>query len=61
MKIFLYIQAATSCLMAIVHGIAKLLGSNLGNEHFLHPYTVMIVCMSAIWIHDAVVAQKAKS
>lgn len=60
MKIFLYIQAAISSLIVILHGIAQLLGSPQSSEHQLHAYTVVIICLSAIWIHDAVVTQKTQ-
>ena len=60
MKIFLYIQAAISVLIVILHDVAKLLGSTQGGEYSLHAYTVSIICLSAIWIHDAVVTQKTQ-
>jgi len=60
MKIFLYIQAAISVLIVTLHGVAQLLGSPKSSEHLLHAYTVVIICLSAIWIHGAVVTQKTQ-
>lgn len=60
MKIFFYANAFIACLIMTLNTLSAFLGAPGSSEKGTQQLTLMIVCLSAIWIHDAVVKQQKR-
>lgn len=60
MKILLYVNAAAAGLIMTLNFLSAMFGHEGSAQLGTQQLTLMTICLSAIWIHDAVVTQKAK-
>ena len=60
MKIFLYANVVIAVLIMTLNAVAAMFGHAGSGERGTQQLTLIVICLSAIWIHDAIVANKGK-
>lgn len=58
MKIFLYVNVVIASLIMTLNMLGAIFGHAGSGERGTQQLTLIVICLSAIWIHDAIVKVK---